>query len=400
MNFDVIVVGAGPAGSTAAKFLSEKGISTLLIDKDKFPRDKLCGGGIPVRTLNKYKYIEEEGLIDSYTYGACVYFPFQKDKVKIEMEKPMHAMVIRKKFDNGLVELAKNHGSNLKDGCQIKDIKISKDKVKIIGTKNKSFESNIVIGADGIWSIIAKKSGLGENYKNFGVCLAQEIPLSKKIINDYFSKNKLAHVHINYSGLPGYGWVFPKNDCINVGFGELRKTKNQNVNQSNIRDIFNKYIKTIKENKIIPKEIKFNNIKGGAVASCRIVKTYSEKVLLCGEAAGFINIGGGGIDYAMASGEIAANVAIDALDKGDTSEHYLSKYEKLWMDEFGKDIKLFSRLQSKFGEKMEKLITLALDDKKVFELMIEVFMGNKKFYENKGKLTRRFLYLYLKDLIS
>ena len=50
MNFDVIVVGAGPAGSTAAKFLAEKGINTLLVDKEKFPRDKLCGGGIPVRT--------------------------------------------------------------------------------------------------------------------------------------------------------------------------------------------------------------------------------------------------------------------------------------------------------------------------------------------------------------
>jgi len=398
MKYDVIVVGAGPAGATAAKFLAEKGIRTILLDKDKFPRVKLCGGGIPARTLKKYEYLEDEGLINSYTYGANVYFPFYKDKVKIEMKEPMHAMVIRKDFDNALAELAKDNGSNFEDGCEVKDIKILEDSVKIITKNNNSFESRMVIGADGIWSIIAKKIGLGQNYKNFGVCLVQEIPMEKKVINEYFPGNKLAHVHINYSGIAGYGWVFPKNDCVNIGFGELSKRDSEN--KMNLREIFNDYIKTIKENKIIPKELKFDNVKGAAVPSCHIEKSYSEKVLLCGEAAGFINFGGGGIDYALTSGEFAANVAIDALEKSDTSERFLSKYEKRWMEDFGKDIKIFTRLQSRFGKKMEKFLTLARDDKKVFELMIDIFMGNKKFCENKGKISRRFLFLYLKDLFS
>ena len=66
LYFDVVVVGAGPAGSTAAKFLAEKGVKVLLIDKSKFPRDKSCGGGIPIRTLKKFKYIKEKNLIESY----------------------------------------------------------------------------------------------------------------------------------------------------------------------------------------------------------------------------------------------------------------------------------------------------------------------------------------------
>ena len=57
MKFDVIVVGAGPAGSTAAKYLAENDVKVLLIDKSKFPRDKSCGGGIPIRVLSKFKYI-------------------------------------------------------------------------------------------------------------------------------------------------------------------------------------------------------------------------------------------------------------------------------------------------------------------------------------------------------
>ena len=59
MKCDVIIVGAGPAGSTAAKFLSEKGVNVLLLDKKKFPRDKSCGGGIPLRVLDRFKYIKE-----------------------------------------------------------------------------------------------------------------------------------------------------------------------------------------------------------------------------------------------------------------------------------------------------------------------------------------------------
>ena len=69
MNYEVAIIGAGPAGSTAAKFLSEKGVKVILIDKVKFPRDKPCGGGIPVRVLKKFKYLEEYDLIESYSYG-------------------------------------------------------------------------------------------------------------------------------------------------------------------------------------------------------------------------------------------------------------------------------------------------------------------------------------------
>ena len=71
MKYDAVVVGAGPAGSTAAKFLSEKGVKVLLLDKSKFPRDKPCGGGMSVGLLKRFKYIEENDLIESYSYGGC-----------------------------------------------------------------------------------------------------------------------------------------------------------------------------------------------------------------------------------------------------------------------------------------------------------------------------------------
>ena len=69
MKYDVVVVGAGPAGTTAAKVLAEKGVSVLLLDKHTFPRDKPCGGGLPARVLKRYPYIQKNGLVESLSYG-------------------------------------------------------------------------------------------------------------------------------------------------------------------------------------------------------------------------------------------------------------------------------------------------------------------------------------------
>ena len=71
--YDVVIVGAGPAGSTAAKYLAEKKLKVILIDKEKFPRNKSCGGGLPLKVLKQFDYLEKNNLIESYTYGGYIY---------------------------------------------------------------------------------------------------------------------------------------------------------------------------------------------------------------------------------------------------------------------------------------------------------------------------------------
>jgi len=103
MSYDVAIVGAGPAGSTTAKFLAEKGLKIALIDKSKFPRDKPCAGGLPSRVLERFPYIKENGLIDSYSYGGFALSPSLKYKVHLQKKDPIVGMVLRKKFDMSLV---------------------------------------------------------------------------------------------------------------------------------------------------------------------------------------------------------------------------------------------------------------------------------------------------------
>ncbi len=103
MKYDVVVIGAGPAGSTAAKCLAENGIKVLLLDKSEFPRDKPCGGGLPTRVLKRFQYIEP--LIDSISFGSSTYSSSHRYRFDLIREKPLLLNVIRKDFDYGLVNL-------------------------------------------------------------------------------------------------------------------------------------------------------------------------------------------------------------------------------------------------------------------------------------------------------
>jgi len=400
MKYDVVVIGAGPAGSTAAKFLSEKGVKVLLIDKKKFPRDKPCGGAIPVRVLKRFKYIEEKDLIESYTYGAYLHLSSLEHNVEVQGNEPLFAMVLRKKFDDGLVKLAIDSEATFLDGKTAADIKIFEDNAKVMLDDGTAIESQIVIGADGVWSTIAKKSGLSQTSKNIGIGLFQEYPMSRVLIDRYFTEKRLAHLYTTFQGLEGYGWVFPKKDHVNIGIGEIRTRRGQSKGKVNLKAVYKSYIKILKENDIIPKSLRIGRVKGGAVPTRPVEKTYADRVLLCGDAAGLINpVTCDGINYAMSSGQIAANVTAEALESSDTREKFLSKYETIWKNDFGKDIKLFLRVQNQWGEKTEKFLKLVSRDKKISEMALGIVTGNLRMHKYRWKLSRRTLYLYLKDLL-
>jgi len=397
----VTVVGAGPAGSTAAKFLSEKGVKVLLIDKSKFPRSKPCGGGLPIRVLNRFKYVKDKGLIESYSYGGFAHSSSLKYNVELQRNEPIVAMILRKKFDYELVKLAIESGSVFIDEKSAKDIKILKDKARILLNDGTNVESQIVIGADGVWSNIAKKSGLNQSRKNVGICLFQEYPMSSKTLDRFFGEKRLCHIHMKLQGIAGYGWVFPKKQHLNIGIGEFESLTNKSRGKTNLKEVYKNYIQLLKETKIIPDDLKIGRIKGAALPLRPLSKTYTDRCLLCGDAAGLINpVSGEGTYYAMSSGEIAARTIADALEAGETDERFLSMYQKIWKNDFGKDIKLLLRSAKQWTKETEKFVELASRDEKLADMALGILHGRLSIHEYRWKLIRRYLYVYFKELFS
>jgi geranylgeranyl reductase family protein len=399
MKYDVTIVGGGPAGSTAAKFLSEKGFKTLIIDKRKFPREKPCGGAIPIRLLERFDYLKKTDLIDSFSYGGIAYSPSLEYKLELVEKKPIAAMVLRRRFDNGLLKIAENSGTVVKEGEKVVNIRISDENAKVYLDNGSIIDSRIVIGADGVWSNVAKKTGLRGKKKWLAVCVLKEYKLGKTTIDNYFGENRLCHIFIKFKNVIGYGWMFPKNEHLNIGIGSIIKSSYLSNINVNLLESFKEFLQSLKKQKLVPKNLKPDLIKGGALPTYPLDQTYGNRVLLIGDAAGVINpITGEGIYYAMSSGKIGANVVLNSLESEDTSESFLANYQKNWRRDFGDDLDLLiDMLKEKHKTSTEEFFKNASKDKKLNELLIKIMTGQISVKDNKWKIARR---LILKSIKS
>jgi geranylgeranyl reductase family protein len=401
IEFDVIIVGAGPAGSTAAKILSGKGYKILLLDKEKFPRDKPCGGGIPQRVIRRFPYIMEDNIIEDSVYGGIAHTPDLNDEVKLEKDAPIGATIIRQKFDNHLLQLALKNGAVLKEKKLVTDIKILEDKANVFTDDGSSFESKIVIGADGIQSIVAKKIGLANPKRNPAVCIFEEIQVDSNVLDSYFGKKKLTHIYMKFQGINGYGWIFPKKHHLNLGICAFSLHEKDSNKKINLKELYYKYIKILNESKVIPNDLAHDNIKGGQFPLYPLEKTFANRVILCGDAAGFINpFSGEGIYYAMSSAEIGAKLIDKALSSGKADEDFLCKYEKMWKKDFGRDIKQYYMVGKKQRERTHKLVDIIKKDKIFADIVFGILLGDKSIYEYRWKLRKRFIYASIKNIFS
>jgi len=399
MKYDVVIVGAGPAGSTAAKYLAEQGIPVVLIDKAEFPREKLCGGGLPTRVQKRFPYIKP--FIDSISYGSITYSSSLRYKHHLVKERPMLMNVLRKDFDNGLVNLAVKAGATFLGGKTVIDVSIKQNNASVLLDDGQTIETQAVIGCDGTRSVVADKTNLSKKLETLCIALVQEQPLTPKQLDKYFTKKRLVHLFIKAQGIAGYAWMFPKKNCVNIGIGEFQSAIPKSKPKTPLKETYEAFIAVLKEKGLLPEDFPVENLKGAVLPIFPLENTYGDCVILCGDAAGFINpITGEGIYYAMASGQIAATVIADGLKVKDLRKQFLSRYQILWNDDFGKDLKLLGRFNNQWGKNSEKIVRLLTRDKKFAQLIIGVTGGQISFSKNKNALIMRFIYASLKDLFS
>jgi geranylgeranyl reductase family protein len=208
---DVVVVGAGPAGSTAAYWLASAGASVLLLDRAQFPRDKPCGGGVTGRAARLLPFSIDPVVEDvanvaelRLRYGRT----FERGG-----GKPLVYMTQRRRLDHFLAEKAVSAGAEFRQGLKVTAIAVGPGEV-VVEAGGDRVRARTVIGADGVNGLSARALGLGGN-RTIGVAVEGNVSYGKVERRRYAGR-----LVIELGTVPGgYGWVFPKGDHVNVGVG-------------------------------------------------------------------------------------------------------------------------------------------------------------------------------------
>lgn len=333
-EYDMIVVGAGPAGSTVARFAAEKGISVLLVEKrNEIGAPKRCGEGLSIAAMEHVGIKPEPEWARQVIYGACLYSPSGK-KVEVQYKKRMGYTIERKQFDKYLAFLAASAGAEVFAGARVTSL--LKEGSKITGAEikfqEKTFKvkSKIVVAADGVESKVARWAGINSTSKLNEICASVQFEMG----NVKFADPHMLELYMGNEIAPGgYIWIFPKGkDRANVGIG-TRATFAKKRAIEYLQDFVQKH-EGLRNGSII--EINGGGIPVGKPLEHLVLDSF----MIVGDAAHQVNaIHGGGIGEAMHAGKILAEVAAKAIKEGNVSKGRLSEYEKIWNNEKGKKLR-------------------------------------------------------------
>lgn len=307
-SFDVIIIGAGPAGATCALKLARHDIRVLLLDKSRFPRSKPCGGGFSQKARDLYDF-DLSPVIETAITRAEISLQSRNPAV---VNRPEGAgyMITRNKFDNLLAGKATEAGAELHEQEAFLSLQPEKNGW-LVSTGRDRYYADFLVGADGAISRTSRCLGLMRGFDRYAPALTAEIEISPQQLEPL--KNLACFdFHVVKKG---YAWIFPKSDHLSVGiFSTILPQKGLNV-------ILRQFI----NNRELLREKKIRYWKGGLIPRGGTRQALvKNSALLAGDAAATADpFFGEGIYYAARSGLLAAEAIRQAMANGQTSlEHY------------------------------------------------------------------------------
>ncbi len=336
-----MVVGGGPAGSSAAHMAAKNGCTVALIEKEKEIAETVRTSGVTwISDIKKFGIPE-----DCYNPIKKFSFCSPKNSVKISGEIAKAAVLDVRKTYRFLANRAKTSGSELFTSTNVTEV-LKDDTGKCAGVIAKSdgkqiqFNSKVVIDASGFVSVIAKELGYVAQWKKFGAGAEFEVK-TEKLEHD----NWWLMVGQEYSPA-GYAWIFPTSkDTARIGVG-IGKPDSDVDPTVRLNELLEKKLGPIKDLGNIEKiEFHYGLIPNDGVSR----KTIYDNLILVGDSAGQANpLVLEGIRYAIRFGEVAGQVAADAIKNGDTTEMSLSPYEKEWKRAIESKINSAGKVQNRW----------------------------------------------------
>ncbi len=351
---DVIVVGAGPAGSTAATYLARSGLDVLLLEKAVFPRDKVCGDGLTPRGVKQLIDLGVDTSVDAgwlHNKGLRVCgggHSIELDWPELAAFPPYGAVRARHDFDHMLVRHAEKAGARLREQTTVTRAVTDERTGRVVGVAAKqgpdktsvTFRAPLTLACDGVSARLALSLGIAKrDDRPMGVAVRRYYT-SPRTHDDYLE----SHLELwDRSGpeprlLPGYGWIFGMGDgTANVGLGIL--STSTAYGKTDYRAMLRCWLDALPEQWGLREPNAVGGI-GGAALPMGFNRTphYRDGLLLVGDAGGMVNpFNGEGIAYALESARLAAECAVQAHFRPGASgrEKALSAYPVVMRQRLG-----------------------------------------------------------------
>jgi geranylgeranyl reductase family protein len=365
--FDCVIVGAGPAGSTAAYHLAKRGRSVLVLEKASLPRYKPCGGGVaPI--VQEWFDFDLTPAISVKTRKVC-YTWNMDDPVEVELEtKEPIWMVKREVFDHFLLQQAQKQGAQVRDQTEVTGIEFKSDRWQI-NTINDSVEGRYIIAADGAKGSMAKWLGFKQRKRRMGGALEFETPAPES--DESITYFDFGHVK------NGYIWNFPKAGGYSIGIGTFRGGGTQNLKAmvAEYGKRFNVDLKAYKQH-------------GHSLCLWDGHQTlHTQNAVLAGEAACVVDpLTAEGIRPSIFSG-LKASESIDHAIAGE--EDALQKYTLVMKEEWGNEMEWARRIAEVFYRFPNAGYKLGIKRPNATQIMMKLSSGELRYSDVANRALNR-----------
>ena len=354
MNYDVIVIGAGPAGSTCARECAKRGLRTLLLDRMSFPRSKPCGGALSAQALARLDFPLPSEIIEQECFTIRVHYGSRTAEVR--RDQRISAMVSRDRFDRFLVDKATEQGVDFQQKEKVVGVVDGAETVRVT-TEKSTYQGRYVVAADGANSITARMIRPALSRSEIMTALVASVPV--------VDREDDAALEMYFGIAPrGYGWVFPHQGCNSVGIMGLASEL------SDAQKCLAEFARS--------RNLGLTEARGHTIPLGGIRRTLtSQRILLAGDAGGFADpFQGEGMGNAIFSGILAARaIAEHGSDPKACMSWYKRKCEKL----LTRHLRVALRMSILLERFPKFFLTLFFTHKKPLKQYVDIALGNNDY---------------------